>query len=98
MVVLIPVLCRNVNPNTLGKDGWSPLEIAVQTGIIETVQLILQDKRLELKSEPSSRGSALHIAASAGNFKMANLLLFKAPFLVTVKDASDKTPLEVATN
>jgi ankyrin repeat protein len=28
---------RKVNPNTLGKDNWSPIEIAVQTGILEIV-------------------------------------------------------------
>ena len=38
-----------VNPNILGKDGWSPLEIAVQTGVIEIVQLLLKDKRINLK-------------------------------------------------
>jgi ankyrin repeat protein len=40
---------RKVNPNILGKDGWSPLEIAVQTGVIEIVQLLLKDKRINLK-------------------------------------------------
>ena len=40
---------RKVNPNILGKDGWSPLEIAVQTGVIEIVQLLLKDNRINLK-------------------------------------------------
>ena len=77
---------RMVNPNTLGKDGWSPLEIAVQTGIIEIVQLLLKDKRINLKQKTSSHGSALHLSASAGNFKITNLLLLEAPFLLMHKN------------
>lgn len=32
---------RQLNPNTPGKDGWTPLEIAAQAGIVEIVQLLL---------------------------------------------------------
>ena len=46
----------------------------------------------------SRRGSALHIAASAGNFKMTNLLLLQAPYLLMTKDTQDMTPLDVASN
>ena len=77
---------RMINPNILGKDGWSPLEIAVQTGIIEIVQLLLKDKRINLKPKTSSHGSALHLSASAGHFKITNLLLLEAPFLLQCKD------------
>ena len=87
-----------MNPNTQGKDGWSPLEIAAQAGILEIVQMVLSDPRLNLRSEPSPRGSALHIAASAGNFKITNLLLLQAPFLLMSKDSQNKSPLDVATN
>ena len=78
---------RNVNPNTPGKDGWTPLEIAVQAGIIEIVQTVLLDDRLDLKAGDNQRGSALHIAASAGNFKITNLLLLQAPYLLMRKDS-----------
>ena len=81
-----------------GKDGWTPLEIAVQAGIVEVVQMVLSDSRLDLKAEPTSRGSPLHIAAKAGNFKMTNMLLLQAPYLLMSKDAQEKSPLEVATN
>ena len=54
---------KNVNPNTPGKDGGTALEIAVQSGIIEVVAKVISDSRINLKSEPTSRGSPLHIAA-----------------------------------
>ena len=92
------ILHRKLNPNLPGKDGWTPIEIAVQAGIVEVVQMVLSDSRLNLKAEPTSRGSPLHIAAKAGNFKMTNLLLLQAPYLLLSIDAQDKTPLEVATN
>ena len=87
---------RKVNPNTLGKDNWSPIEIAVQTGILEIVQLILQDERLNLREFSSFRGTPLHLSASVGDFKISNMLLLRAPFLIIIKDSQDRTPIEVA--
>ena len=90
---------RKVNPNTLGKDGWSPLEIAVQNGIVEVVQRVISDQRLDLTVQGSKkRGSALHLAASQGNFKMVNVLLFKAPSLLMATDEQNQTAIDVATN
>ena len=61
------------------------------------MQIVLSDTRLNLKTE-TSRGSPLHIAASAGNFKITNLILLQAPYLLMSKDVQDKTPLDVSTN
>jgi len=89
---------RKVNPNILGKDNWSPLEIAVQSEILEIVQLFLQDERLNLKGFSGRRGSPLHLAAKNGNFKIANLLLLKAPSLIAIKDEQGMTPKDLASN
>ena len=35
------LLRYGVNPNTLNKDGWSPLHIAVKKGIVEAVDAII---------------------------------------------------------
>jgi len=33
--------CRRVNPNTKGQDGWSALEIAATSGVLEIIQILL---------------------------------------------------------
>lgn len=58
---------RRVNPNLKGKDNWSPLEIAVQSGFFQLTNLLLEDKKTivnQINSE--ARGTALHIAAKSG--------------------------------
>ena len=78
---------RKVNPNLLGKDDWSPLQIAVQSGLHEIVRLLLLDERIHLKEEVMNyRGTALHLAASNGHFKISNMLIVKAPFLLNTVD------------
>ena len=57
---------RKINPNLGGKDNWSPLEIAIQSGFFQIVNLLLEDKRIQINSVNSeSRGSPLHIAAKS---------------------------------
>ena len=49
----------------------------------------------------SPRGSPLHIAASQGNFKVFNMLLFKIPpnlDLTAIRDVDGKTLRDSATN
>lgn len=38
---------RGVNPNILGKDNWSSLEIAVSNGLKEVVMLLIENKNLK---------------------------------------------------
>ena len=55
-------LCnRKLDPNLSGKDGWRPLEILVQIGLIDGVQFLLRHGKIDMKYN-SERGSALHIA------------------------------------
>ena len=38
----------------------------------------------------------MHLSASLGDFKISNLLLIKADFLIAMKDEQGRTPVEVA--
>ena len=90
---------RKVNPNMPGKDDWLPIQIAVQSGLHEIVRLLLLDERLLLKQEQmSSRGTVLHQAASNGHFKITNMLIVRAPFLLNTEDKQGRKPLDVATD
>lgn len=53
---------KRVSPNTKGQDGWTALEIAATSGVLEVIQILLADKRIVYVSG-SERGSALHVAA-----------------------------------
>ena len=37
---------KKVNINVIGKDGWKAFDIAVMTGLLEIVQLLLRDSEL----------------------------------------------------
>lgn len=55
-----------MSPNTKGLDGWTALEIAATSGVLETIQVLLADKRIVYVGG-SERGSALHLAAQTPN-------------------------------
>lgn len=55
-------LNRRMNPNTKGKEGWTAVEIAATSGVLEVIQTLLADKRTVIMTT-SERGSALHLAA-----------------------------------
>jgi hypothetical protein len=55
-----------MNPNTKGKEGWTALEIAATSGVLEVIQMLLADKRTVVMAT-STRGCALHLAAQITN-------------------------------
>ena len=57
---------KRVSPNTKGQDGWTALEIAATSGVLEIIQILLADKRTVYVSG-SERGSALHVGAQTPN-------------------------------
>ena len=60
------LLEKRVRPNLQGQDNWTPLEIAIQSGFFQLVNLLLEDKRILVNVVNShSRGSALHLAAKS---------------------------------
>ena len=58
---------------------------------------MLKHPKINLHVE-SPRGSALHLAAKAGYFKICQLLLLDDPTLLQIKDSLGQTVLDVATN
>ncbi len=88
---------RRMNPNTKGKEGWTALEIAATSGVLEVIQMLLADKRTVVMAT-STRGCALHLAAQITNgFKICQTLLLENPKLLLVKDAEGRTPIDVCT-
>lgn len=45
---LISLLYRKVDPNLFGKDNWTALEIAIQSGFFNIVDMLIKDKRTTL--------------------------------------------------
>jgi ankyrin repeat protein len=77
-----------VNPNLKGKDDWSPLEIAIQSGFFQLVNLVLEDKRTHINTVNSDiRGSMLHLAAKSGYLPICQILLLKGVDLA-IRDAN----------
>lgn len=88
-------LPRRVNPNILGKDNWSPLEIAVQSGFFQIVDILLKDKRTKINEiNKIDRGSALHLAAKSNYLPIVQILLLSGIDL-TLKDSSGKLAKEL---
>ena len=77
-----------MNPNLKGKDDWSPLEIAIQSGFFQLVNLVLEDKRTHINTVNSDiRGSMLHLAAKSGYLPICQILLLKGVDLA-IRDAN----------
>ena len=87
-----------MNPNLKGKDNWTPLEIAIQSGFFQLVNLILEDKRTVLNAVSSDmRGSLLHLAAKSGYLPICQVLLLKGLDLA-IRDANGLLAKQVASN
>jgi ankyrin repeat protein len=48
-----------------GKNNWTPLEIAVQSGFFQIVNIILNSTKTLINTISAERGTALHIAAKS---------------------------------
>lgn len=89
---------RRVNPNLRGKDNWSPLEIAIQSGFFQLANLLLDDKRTQVNQVNSDmRGSALHLAAKSGYLPICQILLLKNVDL-SIRDSNGLLAKQVTSN
>jgi len=89
---------KQCNPNTKGLEGWTALEIAATSGVIEIVQILVADKRTQYATG-SERGSALHLAAQSPNgFKICQTLLLENPTMLQIKDANGNKPIDVCSS
>ena len=88
---------RKVDPNVLGKDGWTALEIAAQTGVIENVEALIRDSRTKINTD-SKRGSPLHLAAQAGDLKTCQVLLLADGSLILSRNEQGQTVMDMTTS
>lgn len=89
---------RRVSPNLRGKDEWSPLEIAIQSGFFQLANSLLEDKRTQVNQVNSElRGSALHLAAKSGYLPVCQILLLKGVDL-SIRDANGLLAKQVTSN
>ena len=89
---------RRVNPNLRGKDDWTPLEIAIQSGFFQLANVLLEDKRTQVNQVNSEvRGSALHLAAKSGYLPICQILLLKGVDL-NIRDANGLLAKQITSN
>ncbi len=79
-----------------GKDSWTPLEIAIQSGFFNIVDLLIKDKRT-VKDSSNERGTPLHLAAKSNYLPICQILLLSGIDL-SVKDTNGNLAKDVTTN
>jgi ankyrin repeat protein len=77
-------------------DGWSSLHIASIAGRVETVQLLLEDSRVDATAKDENGRTALFHSARCGHYEVVQVLLAKYPLELNSKDKYDTTPLVTA--
>lgn len=68
------LLSQKVDVNARTTDEWTPLTIAVDKRSVEICELLLRNPEIDV-NQVTSRGSALHLAASNCHRELVSLLL-----------------------
>ena len=71
------LLQKGADPNQKKYGGDSPLILAVETGQVEIVELLLNNKRINVNIKNSKDQTALFIALTMGRWRIANALIDK---------------------
>jgi ankyrin repeat protein len=79
-----------------GVDGWSPLYTAAYQGVLETVELFIQNKA-PLDSQNSEGWTSLHAAAEQGHLDVVTCLV-KNKVKINIQNNQGVTPLYCAVN
>ncbi len=97
-VVQMLLRCSLQDPNYCSTGGTPPLYAAVSNGHLETVKVLLADKRVDADqvNNHDMRWTALHAATSKGSKPMIKLLL-RAVNDPNVIDQQGRTPFALAT-
>ncbi|CUS09244.1 unnamed protein product [Tuber aestivum] len=89
-----------ININSKDKLGWTPLSYPADamnpTGYLASVQLLLNDKRIDVNLGNKHRRTPLHTAVTMGHEAVVRLLLGRDDLDVNVRDSIGWTPLSCA--
>ena len=91
------LVCPGIKINVLNKDGETPLNLAVIKGLVEMVEILLADIRIDV-NKPNTVGNqnALVIASEIRHITLVKLLLSHNQTLVNQLNANKESALQVA--
>lgn len=87
----------DIDPNLAGRDGRTPLLLAIAKGAQGAVQLLLERTDLDPNLVDKDGRTPLEWAAAEGNQTAVELLLGRADINTGITDSEGLTPLEWAT-
>lgn len=88
---------KRVNCNKVTIDEWTPLQLCSYFGRTDCLSHLLSHPNLQINKLTKFRGTALHLACSAGHKQIVQMLLDKDP-CVTLDDHKKKKPAELTSN
>ena len=86
---------KEININHHDITGLSPLLISIQRNALKSVQILLQDTRIDVNSPDSRNRTPLHYAAK-GFYSIAKLLLSHQQIKKKVLDNRGRSPLDIS--
>ena len=81
--------------NHTDNNGWTPLMLAVEEGLLTTVQALLSAPRIDINAKKPDGITALFVAAANGNYDVVKALI-KQGADVDITDNHGQTPMMVA--
>ncbi|GHU16644.1 hypothetical protein FACS189472_02140 [Alphaproteobacteria bacterium] len=90
------LLSQGANPNAKDENQKTPLHLAVESGHVRVIKILLDTKGINLNARDLYAKTPLHLAAEKGHTKIVNLLLSQKKVNTKAKDKNKKTPLDLA--
>ena len=89
--------CPDIDINVHNKNGYTPLSLAIERGDIETVKILLGDRRIDVnKQNTRKKQNAIIIASEGYQVEIMKLLLLHDQTFVNQKNAIGQSALSVA--
>ena len=93
------LLCPGIDINVGDKDGETPLNVAVRKGLVKSVEIFLDDVRIDVnKASTGGNMNALSIASEIGHVSLFKLLLRHNQTFVNQLNANKESALNIALN
>ena len=80
------ILEAGADPQLVNKDGWTPLHLAVRTGDMDIVKLLMEASPGTLEMVSNNMRTVLHTASLAGHEDMVRRILETSPNMVNSQD------------